>query len=239
MSEVINQKRPGNPWMKFVVSTAIWAVLGGISGYLIATHTKGTKVEDVARFVFERDFVPYMSALLGFLLLGAYIVSAIIFALAIVNKRVANNRALTGGLGTSPSARKAYPYLVAFYVAYAALLGILTFYEFHPKGPSSMSWPLFLIGLASGVAMVWTGRRLWFLLDEFFRAIWLEAGALASYIMVTILLVVGSAVATGLMPAVSLYSGLVLYQIIYLIAYGWVAGKRDPNMLEMGEPEDA
>jgi hypothetical protein len=216
MSEVINQKRPGNPWMKFVVSTAIWAVLGGVSGYLTATHTKGTKVEDVARFVFERDFVPYMSALLGFLLLGAYIASAIIFALAIVNKRVANNRALTGGLGTSPSARKAYPYLVAFYVAYAALLGILTFYEFHPKGPSSMSWPLFLISLASGVA-----------------------GALASYIMVTILLVAGSAVATGLMPAVSLYSGLVLYQIIYRIAYGWVVSKRDPTMLEVEEAEDA
>jgi hypothetical protein len=180
-----------------------------------------------------------MNALLGFLLLGAYIASAIIFALAIVNKRVANNRALTGGLGTSPSARKAYPYLVAFYVAYAALLGILTFYEFHPKGPSSMSWPLFLIGLASGVAMVWTGHRLWFLLDEFFRAIWLEAGALASYIMVIILLVAGSAVATGLMPAVSLSSGLVLYQIIHRIAYGWVVSKRDPTMLEMEEPEDA
>jgi hypothetical protein len=87
--------------------------------------------------------------------------------------------------------------------------------------------------------MVWTGHRLWFLLDEFFRAIWLEAGALASYIMVTILLVAGSAVATGLMPAISLYSGLVLYQIIYLIAYGWVVSKRDPTMLEVEEPEDA
>jgi hypothetical protein len=57
--------------------------------------------------------------------------------------------------------------------------------------------------------------------------------------MVTILLVAGSAVATGLMPAVSLYSGLVLYQIIYLIAYGWVVSKRDPTMLEVEEPEDA
>lgn len=239
MSDVMKPKKQGNPWTKFVVSTATWGVLGAISGYLIATHTKGTKLEDAARFVFERDFIPFISALLGFLLLGAYIASAIIFALAIVNKRVANNRALTGGLGTSPSARKAYPYLVAFYVAYAALLGILTFYEFHPKGLSSMSWPLFLIGLASGVAMVWTGRRLWFLLDEFLRAIWLEAGALASYIMTVIVLIAGCAAATGLMPAVSLYSGLVLYQIIYLIAYGWVVSKRDPSMFEMEEPEDA
>ena len=239
MSEAINQKRLGNPWMKFVVGTAIWAIVGGISGYLIATHTKGTKLEEVARLVFERDFVHFMSALLGFLLLGAYVFSAIIFALAIVNKRVANNLALTGGLGTSPSARKAYPHLVAFYVAYAAILGVLTFYEFHPKGLSSMSWPLFLIGLASGVAMVWTGRRLWFLLDEFLRAIWLEAGALASYIMTVIVLIAGCAMAAGLMPAASLYSALVLYQIIYLIAYGWVAGKRDPSMLEMGAPEDA
>ena len=38
MSEVINQTRPGNPWMKFVVGTAIWAIVGGISGYLLATH---------------------------------------------------------------------------------------------------------------------------------------------------------------------------------------------------------
>ena len=239
MSDVIKRKQRGNPWTKFVVSTAIWGVLGAISGYLIATHTKGTKVEDIARFVFERDFVSYMGALFGFVLLGIYIASAIIFALAIVNKRVANNRALTGGLGTSPSARKAYPYLVAFYVAYAALLGILTFYEFHPQGLSDLSWPLFGIGLISGVALIWSGYKLWFLLDEFMRVIWLEAGALASYIALVIVLVAGCAAATGLMPAVSLYSGLVLYQIIYLIAYFWVASKRDPNMLTMEEPEDA
>ncbi|MCE2891409.1 MAG: hypothetical protein ACK51R_09795 [Hyphomonadaceae bacterium] len=239
MSEVINQTRPGNPWMKFVVGTAIWAIVGGISGYLLATQTKGTKLEDAVRLVFERDFVSFMSVLLGFILLGIYVFSAIIFALAIVNKRVANNRALTGGLGSSPSSRKAYPYILTFYVAYTAILGVLTFYQFHPQGLSSMSWPLFLIGLTSGVAMVWTGHRLWFLLDEFFRAIWLEAGALASYIMLVIVLAAGCAMAAGLMPAASLYSGLVLYQIIYLIAYGWVAGKRDPNMLEMGEPEEA
>ena len=239
MSEVMNQKWQGNPWMKFVVGTAIWAIVGGISGYLLATQTKGTKLEDAVRLIFEREFVSFMSVLLGFILLGIYIFSAIIFALATVNERVANNRALTGGLGNSQSSRKAYPFLLAFYVAYIAIHGVLTFYEFHPQGRSNISWPLFLISLASGVAMVWTGHRLWFLLDEFMRAIWLEAGALAAYITMVIVLIAGCAIAAGLMPPTSLYTGLVVYQIIYLIAYGYVAGKRDPNMLEMGEPEDA
>lgn len=239
MSDAIRQKQQKNPWTKFVVSTAIWGVVGAISGYLIATHTKGTKLEDVARLVFERDFITFISVLFGFLLLGIYVATAIIFALAIVSKRVANNRALTGGLGTSPSARKAYPYLLAFYVAYAAILGILTFYEFYPQGFSGVSWPLFVTGLISGVVLIWSGYKLWFLLDEFMRVIWLEAGALTSYIALVIVLVVGCAVAAGLMPAVSLYTGLVLYQIVYLIAYTWVASKRDPNMLELGEPEDA
>jgi hypothetical protein len=98
---------------------------------------------------------------------------------------------------------------------------------------------MFLIGIASSMVMVWSGLKLWFILDEFFRTIWVEACALASLIMLVIVLIVACAISAGLMPEVTLYTGLVLYQIIYLIAYGWVAGKRDPNMLEMGEPEDA
>ena len=119
------------------------------------------------------------------------------------------------------------------------MFGILTLYEITPNLPTSFAWPMFLIGLASGVVMVWSGLKLWFLLDEFFRAIWVEACALASFIMLMIVLVVACAISVGLIPEVTVYTGLVLYQVIYLIAYGWVAGKRDPNMLEMGEPEDA
>jgi hypothetical protein len=176
---------------------------------------------------------------LGGILLLIYVCSAILYGLAIFNRGIASNRALTGGLGDSPSSRKAFPYILAFYVAYAAVFGILTLYAWAPNLPTSFAWPLFLIGLASSLVMAWTGHRLWFILDEFFRTIWVEACALASFIMLVIVLIVASAVAVGLMPAVSLYSGLVLYQLIYLISYGIVAGARDPNMLEMGEPEDA
>jgi hypothetical protein len=152
---------------------------------------------------------------------------------------IARNRALTGGLGDSPSSRKAFPFILVFYVAYAAVFGILTLYEITPNLPINFAWPMFLIGLASSVAMVWSGLKLWFLLDEFFRAIWVEACALASFIMMMIVLVVASAISVGLIPEVTVYTGLVLYQIIYLIAYGWVVSKRDPTMLEVEEPEDA
>jgi hypothetical protein len=227
---------------KWLVSVGALAVCGAAFGYVTGDwfaerfpHGGGFG------YLAERGNPPLtiISLTLGGILLFIYISSAIIYALAIFNKGIARNRALTGGLGDSPSSRKAFPYILLFYVAYAAVFGILTLYEAPLNLPTSFAWPMFLIGLASGVAMVWSGLKLWFLLDEFFRAIWVEACALASFIMLVIVLVVASAISVGLIPEVSLYTGLVLYQIIYLIAYGWVAGKRDPNMLEMGEPEDA
>lgn len=227
---------------KWLVSVGALAICGGAFGYVTGDwfaerfpHGGGFG------YLAEQGYPPLtiMSLFFGVILLFIYVCSAIIYALAIFNKGLASNRALTGGLGNSPSSRKAFPYILAFYVAYAAVFGILTLYVVPSDLSTNLAWTLFLIGLASSLVMVWSGHRLWFLLDEFFRTIWVEACALASFIMLVIVLAVGCAVATGLMPAVSLYSGLVLYQIIYLIAYGYVAGKRDPNMLEMGEPEDA
>ncbi|OYU76213.1 MAG: hypothetical protein CFE32_11180 [Alphaproteobacteria bacterium PA3] len=227
---------------KWLVSVAALAVCGAAFGYVTGDwfaerfpHGGGFG------YLAKQGYPPLtiISLTLGGLLLFIYVCSAIIYALAIFNKGIARNRALTGGLGDSPSSRKAFPYILLFYVAYAAVFGILTLYEVPPNLPTSFAWPIFLIGLASGVAMVWSGLKLWFILDEFFRAIWVEACALASFIMLVIVLIVASAISIGLLPEVSVYTGLVLYQIIYLIAYGWVAGKRDPNMLEMGEPEDA
>lgn len=227
---------------RWLVSVGALAVCGAAFGYVTGDwfaerfpHGGGFG------YLAEQGYPPLtiISLVLGGILLLAYVGSAIIYALAIFNKGIAGNRALTGGLGDNPSSRKAFPFILLFYVAYAAVFGILTLYEIPPSLPTSFAWPMFLIGLASGVAMVWSGLKLWFLLDEFFRAIWVEACALASFIMLVIVLIVASAISIGLLPEVTVYTGLVLYQIIYLIAYGWVAGKRDPNMLEMGEPEDA
>jgi hypothetical protein len=227
---------------KWLVSVGALGVCGAAFGYVTGDwfaerfpHGGGFG------YLAEQGYPPLtiISLTLGGILLFIYLCSAIIYALAIFNKGIARNRALTGGLGDNPSSRKAFPFILLFYVAYAAVFGILTLYEIPPNLPTSFAWPMFLIGLASGVAMVWSGLKLWFLLDEFFRAIWVEACALASFIMLVIVLIVASAISIGLLPEVTVYTGLVLYQIIYLIAYGWVAGKRDPNMLEMGEPEDA
>ncbi len=227
---------------RWFVSVGALAVCGAAFGYLTGDwlaerfpHGGGFG------YLAEQGYPPLtiISLFFGSILLFIYASSAIIYALAISNRSIAGNRALTGGLGNSPSSRKAYPYILLFYVAYAAVFGIITLYEAPLNLPTSFAWPMFLIGLASGVAMVWSGLKLWFLLDEFFRAIWVEACALASFIMLVIVLIVASAISIGLLPEVTLYTGLVLYQIIYLIAYGYVAAKRDPNMLEMGEPEDA
>ena len=45
--------------------------------------------------------------------------------------------------------------------------------------------------------------------------------------------------AAGLIPEVTLYGGPVFYQIILVIASGFMAVTCDPDMLEMGEREDA
>jgi hypothetical protein len=227
---------------RWFVSVGALAVCGAAFGYL----TGGWFADRFPHgggfgYLAEQGYPPLtiISLFFGTILLFIYVCSAIIFALAIFNKSIAGSRALTGGLGNSPSSRKAYPYILLFYVAYAAVFGVLTFYEVPPNLPINFAWSMFLIGLASGVAMVWSGLKLWFILDEFFRTIWVEACALASVIMLMIVLIAASAISIGLIPEVPLYTGLVLYQIIYLIAYGWVASKRDPSMLEMGEPEDA
>ncbi|MFY7760324.1 hypothetical protein [Aquidulcibacter sp.] len=227
---------------KWLVSVGALAVCGGAFGYVTGDwfaerfpHGGGFS------YLAEQGYPPLtiISLVLGGILLFIYVCSAIVYGLAIVNKGIASNRVLTGGLGGNPSSRKAYPYIFVFYVAYAAVFGILTLYAASPNLPTSFAWPMFLIGLVSSIAMAWSATKLWFILDEFFRTIWVEACALASFIMLVIVLIVASAVSVGLMPAVTLYSGLVLYQLIYLITYGIVAGARDPNMLEMGEPEDA
>ncbi len=227
---------------RWFVSVGALAVCGAAFGYVTGDwlaerfpHGGGFG------YLAEQGYPPLtiISLVLGGILLFIYVCSAIIYALAIFNKGIARNRALTGGLGDSPSSRKAFPFILVFYVAYAAVFGILTLNVVPLDLSTSFAWPMFLIGLASAAAMVWSGLKLWFILDEFFRAIWVEACALASFIMLLIVLVVASAISVGLIPEVTVYTGLVLYQIIYLIAYGWVAGKRDPNMLEMGEPEDA
>jgi hypothetical protein len=227
---------------KWLVSVGALAVCGAAFGYLTGDWF-AERFPHGGGFVYlaEQGYPPLtvISFFFGVGLLAIYVCTAIIYALAIFNKGIASNRALTGGLGNSPSSRKAFPYILAFYVAYVAVFGILTLNVVPLEFSTRFAWPMFLIGLASSVAMVWSGLKLWFILDEFFRAIWVEACALASFIMLMIVLVVASAISVGLIPEVTVYTGLVLYQVIYLIAYGWVAGKRDPNMLEMGEPEDA
>ena len=239
MSEIKRPKRFNESSLFFFGLTGLLLLFGGVIGYL--TGKWMAQVEEVGTSLFLTD-VPYGTALsiisrLG--LLGVYIVSAALFALAMVHKGVASNRVLTGGLGGNPSSRKAYPYLILFYLGYSAGFGVLTALEIGVHHASAKA-PLFVSVVSIGVAaMVWSALRLWSILDEFFRAIWVEACALSAFILLTIALIGLVANKLELVPALSAYSWLVLYQWVYLTTCFWVAFKRDPNMLSLREPADA
>jgi hypothetical protein len=239
MHEIKRAKRFNEGSLFFIGSIGLLALFGGIIGYLTGKWVKQAGHASANPFLSDVSFVAGLSISSGFVLLGIYIASAAIYGLAMVHKGVASNRALTGGLGGNPSSRKAYPYLILFYLGYSAAFGVLTALEIGVHH-SPANAPLFVGAASIGVvAMVWSALRLWSILDEFFRAIWVEACALSSFILLTIALIGLVAIKLELMTALSGYSWLVLYQWVYLITNGWVAFKRDPNMLSLREPADA
>jgi hypothetical protein len=239
MPETTRAKRFNESSLFFLGSIGLLLLFGGSIGYLTGKWVKQAEEIDAILYLAELSPGKSLSIVSGFGLLGVYIASAAIYALAMVHKGVASNRALTGGLGGSPSSRKAYPYLILFYLGYSAAFGVLTALEIGaPQSPASA--PLFVGGASIGVAaMVWSALRLWSILDEFFRAIWVEGCALSSFILLLIALIGLVATKLDLMPALSGYSWLVLYQWVYLTTYLWVAFKRDPNMLSLREPADS
>ena len=238
MPETKRAKRFNESSLFFLGLIGLLALFGGIIGYFAGRWVRQAEQAGASLFWSDVSLATGLSIASGFGLLGVYIATAAIYAIALVHKGVASSRVLTGGLGANPSSRKAYPYLILFYLGYSAAFGVLTALEIGTHyAPANAG--LFFGAASIGVAaMVWSALRLWSILDEFFRAIWVEACALSAYISVLIALIGLVAIKLELVPALSGYSWLVLYQWVYLFTYFWVAFERDPNMLSMSEPAD-
>ncbi|GIU66468.1 hypothetical protein [Candidatus Phycosocius spiralis] len=238
MSEIKRAKRFNESSLFFLGLIGLLVIFGASIGYLTGKWVKQAGQAGDSPFLSDVSFSTGLSIGLGFVLLGTYIISATLYGLALMHKGVAGSRVLTGGLGGNPSSRKAYPYLILFYLGYSAAFGVLTVLEIGAHH-SPANAPLFVGAASIGVAaMVWSALRLWSILDEFFRAIWVEACALSSFILLLIALIGLVANKLELIPALSGYSWLVLYQWVYLITNGWVAFKRDPNILSLREHAD-
>ncbi|MCA3692425.1 hypothetical protein [Aquidulcibacter sp.] len=239
MTDVVPQKSRTKSLGKFLLSVMGIAFAGGIFGYFVGGWVREFEEGRVGFFLAEIGFAPSLSSFIGVLLLIIYLISAGLFGLATVNKKIARNRILTGGLGDNPSSRRAFSSLALFYVGYSLAFGVLVFLDAFPK--VGLSQPIMFQSLiVIGVCLMgWCAYRVWISFDEFFRAIWVEASALSAFVVLLGVCVEMGAAKLGLIEGISGFDWLVIYQSVYLVVYGIVSGIRDPNMLTMEEPEDA
>ncbi|GBF56751.1 hypothetical protein PbB2_00408 [Candidatus Phycosocius bacilliformis] len=239
MSDKQSSERRTKSIKSFIAGILVFMVLGGITGYFAGSWLHTADQGEAGLRLDEIGWTTAISLFLGIILLAIYLVSAVLFGAAIINPRIAANSAMTGGLGDGPGSRRAYPMLLIFYVGYSAALAALMIIQVLPSLTQNMQG-IYLGAVITGTAMMaWSGYRLWHILDEFFRAIWIEACALSCFISLPIGIILMATAKLGFTTSITAFDFFVWYQVIYLIAYSWVAGAKDPSMLSPLGMDDA
>jgi hypothetical protein len=180
--------------------------------------------------------VPTLAAA-GFLVLMAFM-STILLLLSRFNMAISKATGTAAQFGDSKKARSSLVYLAAMHGANGVFIAILTYVELlRPSG--AQATVAICLSLVSAVLAIFTTIRVWPILDEMVRRIWVESLALAAGICLLLGMFWSLATSLGFVETVSLFQCLIIYNSIYFAVYMFVTAIRAPTTFTNPTLEDA
>lgn len=158
------------------------------------------------------------------------IISTVLFVLGSTNSKMAEKTGIIQMIGGGSKGRAAAIPLALFYFADGGLLALLAIASLWKIDGTLGIW-FVTASCVFAIIMVQTSFRLWNLLDELVRVIWVEANAISCGIMLVLGGVFTLANVVGLVGSFTAFEAIVGYHAIYLIVYTIITFRRAPEML--------
>ena len=214
------------------IGLCVLAGIAGLAGYGLGQYLGGVypRTQFAAAFPSLNNKVAIGLAGLSAVLILLYGISALFYGLATIIPKWAEARAISDILGSGRQGRQALAPIAAFYGAYALMLAGLWVLDLRIGGAGLALFWIMSIVLCGGV-VVWACWRLWFLMDELFKRIWVEAMALTSLLTLVGVIIAQALLLGGLVDDLHPLAGIIVYQALYLVINLLVTAHHAPDVL--------
>jgi uncharacterized membrane protein len=174
----------------------------------------------------------------GFLILIG-IVQTILLVLACFSRKISQATGIEAQFGDSKTARKSLSYLTWMGSANCIFIALLVFAElWKPIGTQGV-FLITSIALVCGLIMCVSGVRVWPLLDEMVRRIWVDATALSGGITLLLGMFWSLGTSISLVEQVTTFQMVLAYNLIYFVVYLGITAIRAPTTFTNPTLEDA
>jgi hypothetical protein len=226
---------PPKLYRRIIVATLAGAI-AGVIGYYLGKHLSVSLPNDQLLAVLglpqnlslsSGDVVALIFASLW---IGVCLVSTILFLTARHNSKVATKFGVLQQVGSGQTGRQSITLLAQFYGANGGLVLLLVIASLW-KLSSGQAIGSVLAAILMSVAMIHASIRLWGLLDELIKTIWLESVAVTCGIVLILAIVATLADLVGFGTGITGFQAIIGYHFIYLLVYFWISVVRAPDTL--------
>jgi hypothetical protein len=237
---MVQESQPKKRWkamMLFLIGMPV-----GLVGYFVGDYVAEHVPQDqLFAWLGPPKSTDYSSVDTGLMTIAfVYVIicllSAVLFIFARFNKAIGEKSGVLQMVGTGESGRHSLLPLAIFYVANGGLIVILAISDIVTLNQANAIW-MSGAGVLLALIMAATSARLWHILDELVRVIWVEALAITSLVFLTITMAGTIATSSGLIGTMSAFHAIIWYHMIYMAVYVGVTYKRAPELLGLLEAE--
>ncbi len=233
------EREPGT--QKRPLSKAFWLqlIIGGLIGYFsfwIFDRLFGSLEIDslIAKWGLKSDidlsFAGQMTLTLAGLWVFTCFLHVVLFALTFFSPQFGAKMGILQMLGGANRGRISLGPLLTFYLASGGVTLLLTASTvLLIKGP--LATAILVMGIILSGLLVWSAARLWQVLDELLKIIWVEAVAVTCGLYLTLGGFLMLANLLGIMGAPSGFLAFILFHWLYLLVYLVIMWQRAPDML--------
>lgn len=225
---------------------AIFTVALGIL-LAVAGYTFGQKLAEwlprdqlLEKLGLAPDFSMNVGTIIACIFAFLYIVICLggagVYLASHLNPEAAKKSGVLQQLGGGERGRKSVLPLVQFYCGNSGLLILLIVAEIWTI-QGLLSGAFLLAAAVMGFLMITSSLRLWQLLDELIKVIWVEAMAIAGGIFLVLALVAALAAKVGFGAEITSFQAIVIFHVLYFVVYFATSGVRAPETLRVLEDE--
>jgi hypothetical protein len=164
--------------------------------------------------------------------------SAAMYWLTHLNNGLGKKMGISQMIGDGARGRAAPIPLSFFYLSYGAITALLTVTVLW-KIEGYWAFLFIVAGIVLGCVMTQTAIRLWTVLDELLKGIWLDSFLLASGIALVLGMTTTLAIQLGLVSGVSGLLAIMIFNYLNILIYGVIMWQRAPDMFTNPTLEDA
>jgi hypothetical protein len=228
-------KAPAKLYRRIIMATiagAIAGALGYFAGKYLSVSLPKEHVLDLLGLPQNLSLSSGDVAALVFasLWIGLCLVSTILFLTARFNSKVATKFGVLQQVGSGQSGRQSITLMAQFYGANGGLV-LLLFIASLWKLSGGQAIGSVVAAILMSIAMIHASMRLWRLLDELIKTIWLEAVAVTCGIVLVLSIVATLADLVGLGLGITGFQAIIGYHFVYLLVYFWISIVRAPETL--------